>query len=45
MQFIAVEVFIYLFIYLFIYFDHKALLVCTKDRACLRIPIPAIAST
>ena len=37
MQFIAVEV---LFICLWI-FDYKSLLVCVKDRTCLRIGIPA----
>ena len=37
MQFIAVEVFIYL---LFI-FDYKALFVCVKDSTYLRIAIPA----
>ena len=36
MHFIAVEVFICLFM-----FDYKVLLVCVKDRTCLRIAISA----
>ena len=39
MMLIAVEVFIYLFT-VFI-FNHKALFVCEKDRACIKIAIPA----
>ena len=35
MQFIAVEVFIYLL------FDYEALFVCIKDRTCSRIAVPA----
>ena len=38
MQFIALEVLIYLFT-VFI-FNHKALSVCVEDRACLKIAIP-----
>ena len=39
MQFIAIEVFIYLFT-VFI-FKYKALFVHVKDRACLKIATPA----
>ena len=40
MQFIAVEVFIYLFT-VFTFINYKALFACVKDRACLKIEIPA----
>ena len=39
MQFIAVEVFIYLFT-IFI-FNYKFLFVCVKERGCLKLAIPA----
>ena len=39
MQLIEVEVFIYLFT-VFI-FNSEALLVCVKDRVCLKVEIPA----
>ena len=39
MQFIAVEVFIYLF--RVFAFSYKTLFVCVKDRPCLKIAIPA----
>ena len=39
MQFIVVEVFIYLFTVFT--FNHKVLFICVKDRASLKIAIPA----